>query len=147
MRYDVAADMKEILLVEDNAGDVMLLTDAFEQVNAQCRVTTVSDGVAAIDHLLEKASRKLAPLPDLVLLDLNLPRRNGHETLAEIRSNPGLKRIPTVILSSSRSREDVRKSLDLGANAYLSKPNDPLAYRDLARAIDAFWLRLAVNVG
>lgn len=137
--------MKEIFVVEDNAGDVLLIEEGFEAARAPCRITPVSDGAAALQQLQQRLARGLEMLPSLILLDLNLPKKNGHEVLSELKQHPLLRRIPTLMLSSTRSREDIRKSLDLHANAHLIKPNEPAAYRALAEQICAFWLNLAVS--
>jgi CheY-like chemotaxis protein len=131
-----------ILLVEDQETDVMLLQRAFANVGAQSLLRSVADGDAAIAYLSGEgiyADRHRHPLPDLVLLDLKLPRRSGFEVLDWVRKHSALHRLPTVMLTSSREAADINQAYDLGANSYLAKP---VAFDDLlelARVVNRYW--------
>lgn len=132
-----------ILLVEDNPGDVRLVREAFDQVSAETSIRAVTDGADALESLRDRRSAD-AGLPDLVLLDLNLPRVDGFSVLEEIETDPELARIPCIILTGSNAREDIRKSYELAANTYLTKPSDPDEFVSLASSIEQFWFRHAV---
>ncbi|MGJ3253865.1 MAG: response regulator [Elainellaceae cyanobacterium] len=133
-----------ILLVEDDSNDILFVQRAFRQANATNPIRIVKDGDAAIDYLSGKgeyADRDRYPLPALILLDLKLPRRSGIEILEWIRQQPIIKRIPVVVLTSSRESLDVDRSYDLGVNSYLVKP---VKFDDLSKmiaALDSYWLR------
>ena len=129
-----------ILLVEDNPGDVVLTKTALEQNKLDNQLHVVEDGEAAMAFLRGEPGYADAPRPDLVLLDLNLPRKDGREVLAEIKSHPELKSIPVVILTSSQSRDDITRTYELGANAYVAKPFDLDEFIEDVRSIEAFWL-------
>lgn len=135
----------EILLVEDNPVDVLLLRDALEKnFHKRYRLLVAEDGDEAIRFLRKEAGCfDSVPRPDLVLLDLNLPKVDGHSVLAAIKQDADLKRIPTVILSSSRANCDVLQAYDWHANAYLSKPANLKEYPELVRAIESFWFRFS----
>lgn len=130
----------DILLVEDNPGDVRLTEEAFKdgRINNDLHVTT--DGQEALDFLFQRADYADAPVPDLVLLDLNLPRIDGKEVLREIRNDPDLQRLPVIILTSSAAQQDVIESYELQTNAYLTKPVSPDEFVALVRSIEEFWL-------
>lgn len=130
----------DILLVEDNPGDVRLTQEAFKdgQICNTLHVTT--DGVDALDFLHQRGDYTDAPQPDIVLLDLNLPRKDGDEVLDEIRDDPDLKCLPVIILTSSGAQEDVVKSYELQANAYLTKPVDPEEFIEVIQSLQSFWL-------
>jgi CheY-like chemotaxis protein len=130
----------DILLVEDNPADVRLTREALTQAKVMNTLHVVNDGVAAIDFLQRRAPHTHAPAPDLILLDLNLPRRDGREVLAIIKSDPSLKRIPVVILTTSRAEEDILRSYDLHANAYVAKPVSLAEFLEAVRALENFWL-------
>ena len=132
----------EILLVEDNPDDIDLMLEALKEGRVRNRVNIAEDGVQALAFLRRAAQHSDAPRPDLILLDLNLPGKSGHEVLAEIKADPSLQRIPVVILTSSASEHDVLKSYDLRANCFITKPADLEEFLSLVRAIDAFWLDL-----
>lgn len=132
----------QILLVEDNPGDVRLTKEAFEHGRIENDLHVVTDGVDALEFLHQRGGYDDAPRPDLVLLDLNLPRKNGDEVLEELKADPDLRSIPVIVLTSSKAEEDIARSYDLHANAYLTKPVDPEEFIDTVRAFEEFWLSL-----
>ncbi|HEY0157262.1 MAG TPA: response regulator [Thermoanaerobaculia bacterium] len=132
----------EILLVEDNPGDARLAQEALKDSKLQNVLHVVRDGVEAMDFLRRQGKHAGAPRPDLVVLDLNLPRKDGREVLAEIKTDDSLKRIPVVILTTSRDEEDVLKSYDLHANCYITKPIDLQQFIKVVRSIEDFWLTI-----
>ena len=129
-----------ILLVEDNPGDVRLTQEAFEQGRIDNELHVVSDGAEAIDFLEGHGEYAETPQPDLVLLDLNLPRRSGEDVLEHLKDDPKLRPIPVIVLTSSRAEEDVVRSYERHANAYLTKPVDPDEFIETIRAFEQFWL-------
>jgi len=133
-------DPADILLVEDNPGDVRLTREAFKEGGISNTLHVVTDGVEALDFLHQRGEYADAPRPDIVLLDLNLPRKNGDEVLAEVEGDIDLKCIPVIILTSSEAEEDVVKSYELQANAYLTKPVDPVQFIETVQSFKAFWL-------
>jgi chemotaxis family two-component system response regulator Rcp1 len=133
----------QVLLVEDSPGDVRLTQEAFRAANRAVRLHVASDGVEAMDFLRRGIENPDAPCPDLVLLDLNLPRMDGREVLARIKGDPALRTIPTVILTTSDSAADIAHSYRLQANCYLSKPVQLDAFESLVRSINEFWLTQA----
>jgi len=130
----------EVLLVEDSPGDVRLTKEAFREVNEAVHVNVAADGVEAMAFLKRLENYADAPRPDLILLDLNLPKMDGREVLARIKSDDDLKTIPTVILSTSEAAADIEKSYELHANCYLSKPVLFDAFDSLVKNINEFWL-------
>ena len=134
----------DVLLVEDNPGDVRLVREAFEESASDSRPQVVTDGTAALSFLRQQGEYADAPQPDLVLLDLNLPRTSGEDVLAALGGDPTLRRIPVVVLTSSDAREDVLSAYDRQANAYLTKPVDPEAFMQLIEQVASFWLSAAV---
>lgn len=132
----------EILMVEDNPGDVRLACEAMKEAKVANRMTVVSDGVHAMAYLRREGAYADAVTPDLIILDLNLPRKDGREVLAEVKEDPRLKRIPVVVLTVSRSEEDVLKSYDLHANCYITKPVGLEAFLNVVRGIEDFWLTI-----
>ena len=134
----------ELLLVEDNLADVRLAEEALKQVEAPHRLTVARDGEAAVELLAKAAAESAASLPDLILLDLNLPRKDGRQLLGEIKADPRLKRIPVIIMTTSGTEDDVMTAYDLNANAFVRKPLGVHNFLELIRAIEAFWLRSAV---
>ncbi|WP_436923996.1 response regulator [Halosimplex amylolyticum] len=137
---DTSGVPADILLVEDNPGDVRLTQEAFKEGQICNTLHVVTDGVEALDFLHRRDAHADAPRPDIVLLDLNLPRKNGDEVLDEIRADSTLERLPVVILTSSSAEEDVVQSYELQANAYLTKPVDPTEFIETVRSIQEFWL-------
>jgi chemotaxis family two-component system response regulator Rcp1 len=130
----------EILLVEDNPGDVRLTVEAFKESKVHNNLSAVGDGVKAISFLRREGKYTDVPRPDLTLLDLNLPRKNGREVLAEIKEDPDLKRIPVIILTTSKAEEDILKTYDLHANCYITKPVGFDQFIEVVKAIEDFWL-------
>jgi CheY-like chemotaxis protein len=130
----------DILLVEDNPADVRLTQEAFTEGKILNNLMVVKDGVEAMDYLRRRGTYAGAVRPDLILLDLNLPRKDGREVLAEIKADPALMRIPVVVLTTSRAETDVVKSYNLHANCYVVKPVDLGQFIDVIKAIDNFWL-------
>lgn len=132
----------EILLVEDNPGDVKLTKKALEQANLENNLHVATDGVEAMEFLNKADEHADAPRPDLVLLDLNMPRKDGQDVLADMKEDDELSRIPVVILTSSESEEDIVKSYDLNANAYLTKPVDYDGFLEIIDSLENFWLQV-----
>ncbi len=132
-----------VLLVEDNPGDVRLVQEAFEGATVESRLHVVPDGAAALSFLRQEGDYAEAPRPDIVLLDLNLPRRNGEEVLAELNEDPTLGRIPVIVLTSSEDDDDVEGAYEQRANAYLTKPVDPGSFIELVELVQEFWLSAA----
>ena len=130
----------EILLVEDNPGDVRLEVEALKEAKILNHLSIVKDGAEAMEFLQRKGKFADVEKPDLILLDLNLPKKDGREVLAEIKADDDLKRIPVVVLTTSRNEEDVLKSYNLHANAYIVKPLDLEQFINAVRKIEDFWL-------
>jgi CheY-like chemotaxis protein len=130
----------EVLLVEDDPGDVLMTKEAFEEHKVRNNLSVVNDGSEAIAFLRRQGPYADAPRPDLVLLDLNLPRRDGREVLSEIKSDPGLRQIPVVVLTTSAADEDIVRSYQLHANAYVTKPVDFDRFIEVVRQIDDFFV-------
>jgi chemotaxis family two-component system response regulator Rcp1 len=132
----------EILMVEDNPGDVRLTQETLKDSKISNTLHVVEDGVAALDFLYRRAGYGQAPRPDLILLDLNLPKKNGREVLQEIKQDAHLKTIPVVILTTSKSEEDVLRAYSLHANCYITKPVDFEQFIKIVRTIEQFWLTI-----
>ncbi len=132
-----------ILLVEDNPGDVRLIQEALRDEKDHIHLHVVTDGPDAIDFLYQRNDHENAPRPNLVLLDLNLPSLNGETILETIKSDPDLRKIPVVILTSSQANDDIEKSYQLHANAYLIKPVDPNAFMNAIQRLHRFWIDTA----
>ncbi len=128
----------EILLVEDSPSDVRLIREALKETPISVKVTVASDGVEAMEYL-HRTEDGSENRPDLVLLDLNLPRKNGREVLAEVKASPHLKQIPVLVMTSSRADEDINSAYSLNANCYITKPADLNEYVNIIRAIEDFW--------
>ena len=129
----------QLLLVEDNSGDVMLTRAAFQDAKIANNLSVARDGEQAMSMLRREGPHAGQPTPDLILLDLNLPRMSGHEVLAEVKADPTLRRIPVVVLTTSSSDADVTKSYDLHANVYVSKPVDFHDFAAVVKQIDEFF--------
>jgi two-component system, chemotaxis family, response regulator Rcp1 len=132
----------EILLVEDSPSDVDLTKEALAEAKVLNHLHVVGDGVAALAFLRREGPYASAPVPDLILLDLNLPKKDGREVLAEIKADPALRRIPVVILTTSQADEDILQSYDLHANCYVTKPVDLDQFVKVVRSIEDFWLEI-----
>ncbi len=132
----------EILLVEDNPGDVRLTVEALKDGKVSNNMNVVKDGFEAMDFLLRRHQYKEAPRPDLILLDLNLPKKDGREVLTEIKESPDLRRIPVVILTTSKDEADILKSYDLHANCYITKPVDFDLFMKAVQSIENFWFSI-----
>jgi two-component system, chemotaxis family, response regulator Rcp1 len=130
----------EVLLVEDSPGDVRLTQEVFREANRAIQLHVVSDGVEAMAFLRRQGAHVHAPRPDLILLDLNLPKMDGREVLALIKDDDSLKIIPTIILTTSEAEADIVKSYQLQANCYLSKPVQLDTFENLVKSINDFWL-------
>ncbi len=130
----------QVLLVDDNPGDVRLTLEAFKDAKVRLRMHVAQDGGEAMDFLLHQGKFASSPRPDLILLDLNLPLKDGREVLAEVKAHPLLKMIPVVILTTSASDADIEKSYLLHANCYISKPVDLEGFLTVVKSIDDFWL-------
>ena len=132
----------EILLVEDNPGDVRLTQEAFKEGKLRNRLHVVRDGEEALAHLHRHGPYARAVRPDIILLDLNLPKKDGREVLAEIKEDPELKRIPVVVLTTSRAEQDILQAYDLHANCYITKPVDLEQFLRVVQAVEEFWLQI-----
>jgi CheY-like chemotaxis protein len=130
----------EVLLAEDNPGDARLTEKAFDQGNILNNLHVVEDGVEAMRFLRREDEYREKPRPDLVLLDLNMPKKDGWDVLEEIKEDPELARIPVIVLTSSEAEEDIVKSYELQANAYLTKPVDFQGFLDIVHGFEEFWL-------
>jgi len=132
----------EFLLVEDNPGDVRLTREALDESKLRNNLTVVGDGIEALAYLRREGKYAAAPRPDVVLLDLNLPRKSGREVLAEIKADPALKRIPVVVITSSEAERDILATYELHANCYVTKPVDLDQFIKVVRSIETFWLTI-----
>jgi chemotaxis family two-component system response regulator Rcp1 len=130
----------EILLVEDNPGDVRLTLEAFKEGRIHNKLRVARDGAEALDMLYQRAPHEVSMVPDLILLDLNLPKKSGREVLAEIKTDPHSKRIPVVVLTTSTAEQDVLASYNLFANSYIVKPVDLEQFFRVIKSIEQFWL-------
>ncbi len=133
----------EILLIEDNAGDARLAREALREAKVRNNLTWIADGVEALAYLRQERNYSGKPRPDLILLDLNIPRKDGREVLSEVKADEKLKRIPVVVLTTSQAEEDILKAYHLSANCYISKPVDLDQFIRVVRAIESFWLTTA----
>ena len=135
-------DPIDVLLVEDDAGDVLLIREAFEHNKVHNNLPVVADGVEAIEFLRREGTHRTAERPDLILLDLNLPRVDGREVLARIKDDEVLRRIPVVVLTTSEAEEDILRSYDLHANAYVTKPVSFDRFLEVIRQVDEFFITI-----
>jgi CheY-like chemotaxis protein len=133
----------EILVVEDSPADARLLQHALRETKVPHRMHLVSNGQDAIDFLYRRETFEKASKPDLVLLDLNLPKKSGHDVLHDVKEDPELKAIPIIVLSSSGSAQDVQKAYNLHANCYLTKPTELDEFFELVRVLEVFWMEFA----
>jgi chemotaxis family two-component system response regulator Rcp1 len=132
----------EILLIEDSPADILLTREAFEETRILNTLHVAEDGVQAMDFLRKRGTYASAPRPDLILLDLNLPRKNGREVLAEIKADPDLRKIPIVVLTTSNAEEDILKAYDLNANCYVVKPVGFDNFMEAMQSIRHFWFSI-----
>ena len=130
-----------ILLVDDNEGDILLTREALEEARIINKISIAYDGIQAID-LLKKSARVAGTMPDLILLDINLPKMNGTEVLSIIKNDPDLRRIPVIMLTTSSSEKDILASYDNYANCYITKPVDLDRFMDVVRTIEDFWISI-----
>jgi CheY-like chemotaxis protein len=130
----------EILLVEDNPGDVRLTQEAFKEGKVRNNLSVVNDGIEALTYLRQEGQYANALRPDVILLDLNLPKKDGREVLAEIKQDLNLRRIPVVILTTSEAEQDILKTYNLHANCYITKPVDLERFIKVVKSIESFWL-------
>jgi CheY-like chemotaxis protein len=140
MTTAVEERLVEILLVEDNPADVRLTQEALRDGRVWNNLNVAGDGVQAMEFLRREGANANAPRPDLILLDLNLPRMDGREVLQEIKDDPGLRRIPVVILTTSKAEEDILRAYNLHANCYITKPVDLEQFMKVVGSIENFWL-------
>jgi len=134
----------EILLVEDNPGDVLLTKHAFEKSSIENNISVAEDGEQALDYLHKRNGFEKVITPDLVLLDLNMPKKDGRDVLSDAKQDENLRRIPIIMLTSSKAEQDIRDAYDLYANGYILKPTDLSKFSEIVSAIEAFWFSLAV---
>ncbi|MBW4646869.1 MAG: response regulator [Goleter apudmare HA4340-LM2] len=143
MSVETEEKPKTIFLVEDNKADIRLIEEALKHSVLPHQVVVVRDGVDAMAYLRQEGEYVGAPRPDLILLDLNLPRKDGREVLAEIKADPTLKRIPVVVLTTSRNEDDIFHSYDLHVNCYITKSRNLSQLFQIVKGIEEFWLSLA----
>lgn len=132
----------EVLLVEDNPADVLLTKEAFKDGRVMVNLTVAMDGVEAMRVLKREAEHADKPRPDLILLDLNLPKKNGREVLIEIKADEELKRIPVIVMTTSKAEQDVYRAYNLNANCYITKPVDLDEFLNVVHSIEDFWLTI-----
>jgi two-component system, chemotaxis family, response regulator Rcp1 len=137
----------ELLLVEDNPGDVRLTREALKSGKVATNLSVARDGVEAMEFLQRRGSFESAPRPDLILLDLNLPRKSGREVLLEVKSDPELKRIPVLVMTTSRADQDISRVYSLNANCYITKPMELDEFLRIVRSIEDFWLKTVALPG
>jgi two-component system response regulator len=138
----IEAMRADILLVEDNPGDVRLTKEALKDAKVLNDIYVAKDGVEAMEFMHHEGSFANVPIPDLILLDLNLPKKDGREVLAEIKKDPKLKHIPIVVLTTSKAEEDIIKSYNLHANAYITKPVDLNRFVEIMHGLEEFWFTI-----
>jgi chemotaxis family two-component system response regulator Rcp1 len=132
----------EIMLVEDNPGDVRLTREALKEAKVRNSLNVAGDGIEAMAFLRREGTHSTAPRPDIILLDLNLPKKDGRQVLAEIKADPELRRLPVVILTTSKAEEDILKTYDLHANCFITKPVDFDQFVKVVHSIEHFWLSI-----
>jgi two-component system, chemotaxis family, response regulator Rcp1 len=143
MTVDSSIRPAVILLVEDNPGDVRLISEAFWEMCAAIIIRTIEDGIEAMDFLRRKGKYSGEQRPDLILLDLSLPRRSGQEVLYDIKTDPNLKQIPVIVFTASEAEDDITRCYDLHANSYIRKPADIERFITVTRMIHTYWLDIA----
>ena len=144
MMNNLNSQAVEILLVEDNKGDVLLTKKAFRDSKISNKIHVAEDGEMAMNFLHKKGSFQDMETPDIILLDLNLPKKDGKQVLKEIKENPDLRRIPVVIMTSSNAEKDIVKTYNLHANSYVTKPVDLQKFSEIVAAIENFWFTIVV---
>lgn len=137
----------ELLIIEDNPGDVRLLEEAFEELHANVKIRVAKDGAEGIEMLSTRSDAKNSWRPDLILLDLNLPKISGHDVLSQIKTDPGTRWIPVIVLTSSKAEADVRRAYEAHANAYLRKPSTLDGLLAAAQDVKNFWMETATLPG
>jgi chemotaxis family two-component system response regulator Rcp1 len=137
---EVDEKYKTIFLVEDNRGDIRLIEEALKDSSVPHQIVSVRNGMDAMAYLRQEGEYADAPRPDIILLDLNLPKKDGREVLAEIKADPNLKRIPVVVLTTSRNDDDIRQSYDLHVNCYITKSRNLSELFKIVKGIEEFWL-------
>lgn len=142
MRRDNNGRPVEILLVEDNEGDIGLVEEVFEEGRINNNLNITEDGEEAMEFLRKEGEFANSPRPDLILLDLNLPKKDGREVLEEIKDDENLRRIPVVVLTTSKAEKDILKSYDMHANSYITKPVDFDQFIKVIKSIEDFWLEV-----
>ena len=143
MAFDIPKEIfVEILLVEDNLADVNMLRETFRESKIANNLHVVNDGELAMDFLYNRGKFATAPRPDLILLDIGLPRKNGLEVLGEIKSDPKLRSIPVIILTTSKAENDIFKSYDLHANSFITKPVHLSEFFEVVKSIEDFWFKI-----
>ena len=142
MAKQIKSKAIDILLVEDNPGDVRLTREALKEGKVLNTLQVVGDGIEALEFLRHTGQYAKSPHPDIILLDLNLPKKDGREVLADIKSDPNLRRIPVVILTTSKAEEDIIKSYDLHANCYITKPVDLDQFITVVKSVEEFWFTI-----
>lgn len=142
MAFGLRGSPIEILLVEDNPGDVRLTQEGLKEGRVQNELRVVGNGEEALAYLRKEGKYREVERPDLILLDLNLPKKNGHEVLVQIKEDPDLRRIPVVVLTSSKAEEDILKTYNLYANCYITKPVDLEQFIEVVKSIEDFWLEI-----
>ncbi|MDQ1326885.1 MAG: hypothetical protein QG641_165 [Candidatus Poribacteria bacterium] len=142
MEVNAKAKVAEILLVEDNPGDVRLTLEASKENKMFNNISVVNDGVEALAFLRRKGDYSKAPRPDIILLDLNLPKKDGREVLEEIKADDNLKNIPVIVLTTSQSEEDILRAYGLNANSYITKPVDLNQFIRVVKSIEDYWFSI-----
>ena len=133
----------DVLLVEDSAGEARLAQEALLEARFPMRLHVASDGMEAMDFLQRRGAYQTAPRPHLVLLDLNLPRKDGREVLRDMKADEDLRRIPVVVLTTSQAQSDIRRAYELHANCYIQKPLEPDGFIEIVKSIQRYWLQMA----
>ena len=141
---DIQNKTVNILLVEDNEGDIFLTRKAFEKAKFSHEIHIAKDGEEALDFVFQRGSFAVKPRPDIIFLDMNMPKKDGKEVLREIKGDEKLRRIPVIVLTSSKAEQDVLKAYDLHANSYMVKPLDIGKFQETVQAVENFWFKAVV---